>query len=67
MEFVKFKDILFDLINECDLYDIRDIQAFDSENRFLIQADDGAQIEVILRELGPADCRRYSTSGEQLP
>ncbi len=51
MEFVFFKDALFDLINECDQFDIKDIVSFDTENRFCIIAEDGTRIEILLREL----------------
>ena len=51
MEFVVFKDVLFDLINECEQFDIQDILSDDTENRFCVIAADGTRIEVALREL----------------
>ena len=51
MDFVYFKDILFDLINECDSYDLRNIQSFDNENRFVIETEDNRSFEVVLHEL----------------
>lgn len=51
MEFNYFKDILFDLINECNQFPIRDIQVFDRENRLLVYAENGACFEVCLREV----------------
>ena len=51
MDFVFFKDVLFDLINECDSYDIRSIKSFDKENRFVIETEDSRSFEVILHEL----------------
>lgn len=51
MNFVFFKDVLFDLINECDLYSIRDIRVFDRENRLLIYPESGGCFEVTLREI----------------
>lgn len=50
MDFVEFKDIVFDLINECDRFEIKDIQCFDRENCYRIILENGKQIELRLNE-----------------
>ena len=51
MDFTVFKDIPFDLVNECGQYEIKDLQAIDRENRLIVSLEDGPVIEITLREL----------------
>ena len=50
MDFTFFKDVLFDLINECEQFDIKDIEAYGSENRFVIHTTEGKAFELRLWE-----------------
>lgn len=51
MDFTVFKDIIFDLINECDAFDIETIQRFDKANRFIVNMSDRRSFEILLRDL----------------
>ena len=51
MDFTVFKDIIFDLINECDAFDIETIQSFDKANRFIVNMSDHRSFEIVLRDL----------------
>ena len=51
MDFTVFKDMIFDLINECDAFDIETIQSFDKENRFVVNLSDRQSFEIALRDL----------------
>ena len=51
MEFTIFKDVLFDLINECEQYDIEAIDSYDRENRLIIHTEDGHRYEIRLKEI----------------
>lgn len=51
MDFTVFKDTIFDLINECDTFDIETIQTVDKENRFVINLKDRHSFEIVLRNL----------------
>ena len=51
MDFTVFKDMIFDLINECDAFDIETIQSFDKENRFIVNMADRQSFEIVLRDL----------------
>lgn len=55
MELNRFKDKLFDLINESGELDVTDIEADDRENTFLIRMADGSTIVL--------ECRLISGSG----
>ena len=46
MDFTFFKDVLFDLINECEQFDIQDIETYESENRFVIHTTEGKVFEL---------------------
>ena len=49
MDFTEFKDRIFDLINECGQFDIKDIQIFDRENRYIVEMENGRTYEIVLR------------------
>ena len=51
MDLTVFKDTIFDLINECDAFDIETIQSFDKENRFVVNMSDRRSFEIVLRDL----------------
>lgn len=51
MELNYFKDKLFDLLNETDNMDIRDIEANDKENTFQILLRDGNVFELECRQM----------------
>ena len=51
MDLTFFKDVLFDLINECEQFDIQAIDAYDRENRFVVHTEDGKSFEVQLSEI----------------
>lgn len=51
MDFTFFKDVLFDLINKCEQFDIQSIDAFDSDNCFVIHTPDGKAFELRLWEI----------------
>lgn len=51
MEFTEFKDRIFDLINECDQFDVKDIRTFDRENRYVVEMKNGRTFEIALRAL----------------
>ena len=42
MELDYFKDHLFDLLNESDLLDVKDIEDDTVENRFIVTLNDGS-------------------------
>ena len=48
MDFAFFKDVLFDLINECERFDILSIDTYDAENRFVIHTPEGQSFELRL-------------------
>ncbi len=50
MDFTFFKDVLFDLINECEKFDIQDIETHELENRFVIHTTEGKAFELKLSE-----------------
>lgn len=50
MDFTFFKDVLFDLINECERLDILSIDTCDAENRFVIHTPKGQSFELRLTE-----------------
>ena len=50
MDLTFFKDILFDLINECDAFPLRDLRVYDRENRFEIETTEGRTFELLIRE-----------------
>ncbi len=67
MEFTVFKDTLFDLINECDAFDIENIQTFDRENRYIVVMQGGQIFELRLRELtGPGSSSDSESSHRQM-
>lgn len=51
MEYVFFKDILFELINECDQFDIRDLVCKDGGDRMILLTEDGKRFELCLRDM----------------
>ena len=53
MNFTFFKDVLFDLINDCEQFDILDIEIFDRENRLVVYSGNGNAFELRLTEFQP--------------
>ena len=49
MDFLVFKDIVFDLINECDRFDLKDLTVHDAENKMIAVFEDGTQAEIAFR------------------
>lgn len=49
-----FKDTIFDLINETDTMEIKDILTNDKENTFTIVLMDGSRFELECRKIGCA-------------
>ena len=47
MELNKFKDILFDLINESDMLSIREIESRDEDNLFRLILNDGTVFSLV--------------------
>ena len=62
MDLTFFKDVLFDLINECEQFDIQSIDANDQENRFVVHTEDGRVFEVKLSEIIPDETSEKETS-----
>ena len=62
MNFLVFKDIVFDLINECNQFDIKDLSVRDAENIIRIEFMDGLQAEITFRELNPQKDRGRNIS-----
>ena len=56
-----FKDVLFDLINECEQFDIRSINAYDRENRFVVHTEDGKELEIRVSEIIPDETSEKET------
>ena len=52
MEFHNFKDEVFELLNENDWTDLKDIEVHDRESIFLVSFRDGSQFELSLRKTG---------------
>ncbi len=52
MDITRFKDILWDLINESDDLDVTDIQSDDKDNRFMVTVKDGSTYGVQVFETG---------------
>lgn len=50
MDINYFKDILFDLLNESNELNIKDIQCDDNENRFEVITADGAAFVVTVEK-----------------
>lgn len=50
MNFTFFKDVLFDLFNECERFDILSIDTYDAENRFVIHTPEWQSFELRLTE-----------------
>ena len=63
MDLTFFKDVLFDLINECEQFDILAIDAYDRENRFVVHTEDGRAFEVQISEVrsGEASAIKFGT------
>lgn len=45
------KDVLFDLLNECDALDLSDIESRDSENLFILHMADGSQFRISVDQM----------------
>ncbi len=45
-----FKDVLFDLLNEADSFEVEDIQVRDAENLLSVLLRDGSQFELECRK-----------------
>lgn len=50
MDFLVFKDMLFDLINESDQFDLEDITSIEKENRFHVVLQGGLAINITLQQ-----------------
>ncbi|MBQ1678001.1 MAG: hypothetical protein II062_00515 [Oscillospiraceae bacterium] len=50
MDFTVFKDLLFDLINESDQFDLEDITSDDKENCFHVVLQGGVAISITLQQ-----------------
>ena len=50
MDFLVFKDMLFDLINESDQFDLEDITSIEKENRFRVVLQGGTVINISLQQ-----------------
>ena len=50
MDFLVFKDMLFDLINESDQFDLEDITSIEKENRFHVVLQGGTVINISLQQ-----------------
>ena len=55
MDFFVFKDIVFDLINECDQINIKDIIVHDAQDRICVVLESGLQVEITFRIM--EDCQ----------
>lgn len=51
MDMNMFKDTLFDLINECDQYEMSEIESFDWENVFVVRMEDKSSFKIQLSEV----------------
>lgn len=51
MDMNMFKDTLFDLINECNQYEISEIESFDRENVFVVHMKDKSSFQIQLSEV----------------
>ena len=49
MELDYFKDILFDLINECDNFDLADLRTDEKRNTIEVVFNSGTVLEVTVR------------------
>ena len=49
MELNKFKDILFDLINESDMLPVQEIESWDRENLFRVTLSDGSVFYLLCK------------------
>lgn len=52
MDFLIFKDLLFDLINESDKFNLEDISSIEKENRFHVVLQGGMSINIMLQQDG---------------
>lgn len=48
MDYTFFKDILFDLINECEQFDIQDLRCEDGGNCIILLTENGNRFEIRL-------------------
>ncbi len=51
MDFIMFKDIVFDLINECDQFDIKDLTVREKEDKIYVVFEDRSQVEIGFRKI----------------
>lgn len=54
MDLEYFKDILFDLINDCEQYDLADLTVRDRENLIRVTLRSGTVLELTVREASPS-------------
>lgn len=50
MNYTFFKDVLFDLINECNAFDIADLTLEDKGNQIIVLTEDGKKFKVSLSD-----------------
>lgn len=46
-----FKDVLFDLINECELFELSDVRTDEQRNAILVVLQNGTRLEVTIRKM----------------
>ena len=51
MDLDYFKDVLFDLINECDLFELSDIRTDERRNTIHVVLQSGIELEVTIRQV----------------